>query len=250
MTSLLASWPFDPSRINARFITDEGGKRKVQLRLDLGIMQMELDGRPDGTRPEDEESWFEYYQGKLEAHRSLHESEDGFQLNAEDCSRLHHEAVQYYHRYLSLFQLEDWTRVIRDTQRNLSVFEFVSRYAQHEDLAWMLRQFTPYVLMMHSRAKAMLSISKSDFSGALRHVDKAIAKITAFLTNHGADEMLDSSPELTFLKSWQTDLKKQVPVSPEEKIERDLQEAIRLEEYEKAAALRDQLLALQSTRPR
>ena len=35
----------------ARKIVGEDGKEKLQVRLDLGLLQMELNGRPDGERP-------------------------------------------------------------------------------------------------------------------------------------------------------------------------------------------------------
>ena len=39
----------------------------------------------------------------------------GFQLTANQCQSLREEAVQYYQRYLSLFVLEDFEGVVRDT---------------------------------------------------------------------------------------------------------------------------------------
>ena len=53
------------------------------------------------------------------------------------------EALQYHHRYICLLQLEDHSSVIRDAERNLSVFDFVTKHAENEELAWSLQQFAP-----------------------------------------------------------------------------------------------------------
>lgn len=66
ITELLQGWPFEPGKINVRLIEGEGGEQKVQVRLDLGVLQIELDGRPDGLRPLDHDSLLEYYEAKLD----------------------------------------------------------------------------------------------------------------------------------------------------------------------------------------
>ena len=66
ITEILRGWPFEPGKINVRLIEGEGGDRKVQVRLDLGLLQMELDGRPDGLRPSDHDSLLEYYEANLD----------------------------------------------------------------------------------------------------------------------------------------------------------------------------------------
>ncbi len=47
----MKGWAFEPGQVNVRLIRGNDGKPKLQLRLDLGLLQMELDGRPDGKRP-------------------------------------------------------------------------------------------------------------------------------------------------------------------------------------------------------
>jgi len=51
ITQALRGWSFEPGQVNVRLIRGNDGKPKLQLRLDLGLLQMELDGRPDGKRP-------------------------------------------------------------------------------------------------------------------------------------------------------------------------------------------------------
>ena len=44
---IISDWPYRPDEITVRVIEGLDGQRKIQLRLDLGVLQMEFDGRPD-----------------------------------------------------------------------------------------------------------------------------------------------------------------------------------------------------------
>ncbi len=60
---LLEAWDAGPSgAVTVRTITDIDGVEYLQRRLDLGLLQLCVDGRPDGTRPFDCESLLEHYQ--------------------------------------------------------------------------------------------------------------------------------------------------------------------------------------------
>ena len=61
LTRLLSEWQFEPEDVLVRIVPGDDGRGKIQLRVDLGILQMEMDGRPDGVRPEGFDSWLDYY---------------------------------------------------------------------------------------------------------------------------------------------------------------------------------------------
>ena len=65
-------WPFEPDEVLVRIIPGDDGRSKVQLRVDLGMLQMEMDGRPDGFRPEGFESWLDYYEHRQQEHDETH----------------------------------------------------------------------------------------------------------------------------------------------------------------------------------
>ena len=56
ITAILAGWEHDPDELQVRIIQGTDGRDKIQMRVDLGLIQMELDGRPDGRRIGDAES--------------------------------------------------------------------------------------------------------------------------------------------------------------------------------------------------
>src|ERR1700759_3919432 len=93
---------------------------------------------------------------------------------------LQQEGIQYYHRYISFFQLNDYQGVIRDTQRNLDMFQFVAKHAEKEEMSQSIEQFTPYVLMMLTRARASIEIEREEFAAAVRQIEEGMDKIREY----------------------------------------------------------------------
>ncbi|HMB95163.1 MAG TPA: hypothetical protein VKK61_03915 [Tepidisphaeraceae bacterium] len=156
ITPLLKGWDYEPGTINVRKVTGLDGAAKLQMRLDLGLLQMEMMGRPDGARPHGCESLLEFYETQLGDHKRRNGTELGFHLTGEQCAALREEAGLYYHRYLGLYVLEDFPAVVRDTARNLRVLDFCGKFAVDEQDRLVLEQYRPYITMMNSRAAASI----------------------------------------------------------------------------------------------
>ena len=43
---ILRAWPYEPGHITVRRILGDDDRVKIQMRLDLGVLQMEVTGRP------------------------------------------------------------------------------------------------------------------------------------------------------------------------------------------------------------
>jgi hypothetical protein len=241
LNDLLDGWPHEPGQVKARKIVGRDGCEKIQLRIDLGLIQMELHGRPDGHRPHGFESLLHYHQAKSAIAKS---GAQRYSLSEADVTALQHEGVQYYHRYLSLFQLRDFQNVVRDTERNLEMFDFVSEHSADEDSKWALEQFRPYVIMMNTRARASLELKDGNTAEAVKLIQAGKEKIEAFYRAVGQPEWIESSNEIAFLNDWSTEIRAAVPLTPLETMERDLKRAIADEAYERAAELRDAIRSL------
>src|SRR6185503_14684040 len=108
ISNLLEAWDYQAGQIVVRKLKGKDGKEKIQLRVDLGLLQMNAAGRPDGKQPYGHESLLEHFESKLFKYRSEHnDSDERFRLNAEECAKLQQEAIQYHHRYICLFQLKE-----------------------------------------------------------------------------------------------------------------------------------------------
>ncbi len=146
---ILDGWEYEPDGLQVRLITGDDGKNKIQMRIDLGLIQMALDGRPDGQRPDGFASLLDAYEEKAKAALA---KGTPFSLSAADCAMLMREGMQYYHRYLSAFHLKRYDIVERDTDRNLRLFAFVTSHAARQRDKIEFDQYRPYVHMMRARA--------------------------------------------------------------------------------------------------
>ncbi len=243
LNDLLRDWPHEPGMIKVRKILGTDGKEKLQLRIDLGLIQMETSGRPDGEEPHHCESLLEYYQGKA---KRAEKKGQPYQLNADDVGELQQEGIQYYHRYISFFQLNDYVSVIRDTQRNLDMFSFVTRYAEREEFAASVEQFTPYVLMMNTRARASIELEREDFATAVEKIEKGLERIRSFYDENENADGAANSAELSFLAEWLEEVRARQPLTKLQKMQKEMDTAIASEAYERAAELRDAIKALGS----
>jgi hypothetical protein len=247
ITSVLRGWAYEPGVINVRKIHGVDGLPKVQMRLDLGLLQMEMNGRPDGVRPHGHESLLEYFENQLAEHQKSHGTELGFHLNQTQCASLREEAVQYYHRYLSLFVLEEFPGVVRDTARNLRLLDLCGKYADDEQDRLVLEQYRPYITMMHARAQASLLFGENKYPEALEKIEEGLGQIKDFFIRFGQEEAYGESSEVRVLKKFARDIRRKLPVSPVTRLQRRLDKAVKDERYEEAAKLRDKISALQQT---
>lgn len=248
ITHLLEKWDYQPGEVLVRRFKGKDGSEKIQLRLDLGLLQMNLEGRPDGKHPLGHESLLEYYESKLEKHITEHKGEDeGFTLKAEDCAKLQQEAIQYHHRYICLYQLRDYQGVLRDTDRNLEVFDLVEEYADSDDLAWSLQQFRPQLLLMRTRALGTMAMDEDDYDTAIEHIQTGLDDMRAFYQEQERLDLLETSGEIRSLEDWLSDVRNKRPLSEREKLELKLSEAVEREDYETAAEVRDKLRNLKTS---
>lgn len=247
ISQILEHWDYQPGHVAVRKFKGKDGVEKVQLRVDLGLLQMNAQGRPDGKRPFGHESLLDHFMAQRARHREAHPaSDETFRLKSEDCGRLHQEALQYHHRYICLFQMEDYPGVVRDTERNLLLLDFVQKHAVSEDLAWALQQFRPQLILMHIRAKGSLSMGDGKYLDAIKIIEAGIEDLRQFYRDFARHDLGEQTGELQALESWLAEIQSKRPLTEREKLESALNDAVRREDYEKAAQVRDALRNLKT----
>src|SRR4029079_2350863 len=140
----------------------------------------------------------------------------------------------------------DYAGVVRDTQRNLDLFDFVAAHTDGEELAWSMQQFRPYVLMMNTRAKASIFLSQGKFPEAIHEIEEGRDAIQDFFQRSNFPELVSKSSEITFLEEWLEEVRAKRPLSKLEVMEREMETAIGRELYERAAELRDAIRMLKA----
>jgi hypothetical protein len=248
ISKLLGEWNYEPDAVMVRIVSGDDGRSKIQLRVDLGLLQMEMDGRPDGVRPEGCESWLEFHELRQRAHDEAHPDGPPYELKPDDCAQLWRESVQYYHRYLSFWHLDLFDLCVRDTQRNLRLFAFIRAHTGDDRLKLQFDQWRPYVLMMHARAAATPLFAQKAFAEGLKVIEAGIEGIRDFLDEYNQSARAEECVELVSLERWRDEIlsreEQAAAARPKSKISmlrRKLEEAISAEQFEEAARLRDEI---------
>jgi hypothetical protein len=241
ISGILKSWEYDlRQEMMVRRVRGRDGSMKIQMRLDLGLLQMEEEGRPDGKKPHGKESLLEYFEILTEKLNRKHGTTADFSLDKDDCYALQQEGIQYYYRYLCFFQIGDYKRAERDTARNLRLFDFVKKYAGDKQYIEEFEQYRPYVMMMNTRAKVLNALKAKDAAKAVDEINQGIHKIE---NAYEKDESLknQSRTEVMFLKNWADEIINRRTPSKRQQLVEELKEAVEREEFERAAKIRDRL---------
>ena len=229
ITKLLRTWQYEPSTLNVRILEAEDGRELIQLRIELGVIQMEMNGRPDGVVQDGYPSLL-----ALLEERGAHGG-----LDPDICRRLREEGVQRSHRAAALFALGRWDDVIRDCNDNLALFDVCRENAMEETDSEALEQFRGSVIALSTRAAAERAIEDDDPSGAMSAIDAGLEELKIAL-----GEMWEQSNETQLLLGMKEAMVPQLPPSQRADIKERLSDAIAAENFELAAILRDELRLL------
>lgn len=263
ISNLLEEWPFVPGQISVRLIEGQDHEPRIQVRLDLGFLQMRLDGRPDGQRPHECDSYLEYHEARLtqmlgqgaaqeptgeEPEFDLSNDDDQDEterfLDPEECRQLREEAQQYYHRYIALLVLEDFESVARDTSRNLRVLDLFRDYAIDEDDQMAMEGHRPYVMMMRARALASHALKHEENKAAINAIDEGLEALKLYYDSTGQEGEFENAGEVDMLREMRDGLVPKLPVSQKAELRQRLEAAIVSENFELASILRDELRML------
>lgn len=244
LSEVLKNWPYEPGKVNVRVIAGEDGEPRIQVRLDLGLLQMRTEGRPDGQRPHGFGSLLEYHENQLDEKEAAGAEDEAFSLTPEDCRALREEAVQYYHRYVALLVLEDFEGVVRDTTRNLRVLDLCGLHAGAESDRTVMEQFRTYITMIRARAMAGQAIKDNEPKAAIHAIDEGLESLRQHFIENDRPEMYDQSGEVQALRGMRDALVPKLPVSQKSELRERLARALEQENYELAAILRDEIRLL------
>src|SRR5262249_48024809 len=78
----LRGWDYEPGSVQARQVKGSDGRTVLQMRVDLGVLQLETAGRPDGKRPHGCATYFDYLRRRA---RAAAADDRPFQLDEDEC---------------------------------------------------------------------------------------------------------------------------------------------------------------------
>jgi hypothetical protein len=231
---ILENWEYKPGVAQARMIQARDGRQVVQLRIDLGILQLETSGRPDGKRPHGHSTYFEYLE---EQARLARKEEQNYLLSEEQCQEADREFLQFYHRRMCWLALRQYAKAIRDADHTLRFMDFVKKHAPNEEYLHAHEQYRGFVLFQRTQAAAALQVEKSAPEQAIDEIRGGLEKIRVFYASYEREEEMEQDGMVQHLRHIESTLREQYQIKAT--LEEQLQQAIDDEDYERAARLRD-----------
>ncbi|MFM9057990.1 MAG: UvrB/UvrC motif-containing protein [Planctomycetaceae bacterium] len=228
---LLRQWEFQPGEVNARLVKARDGREVIQMRVDMGVLQLETDLRPDGLRPNGAETYYDYLVGEV-----VREGE-GFRLTKEQCVEADREFVQYYHRRLCWLSLRDYHRAARDADHSLAFMDFVREHSPDEEWTLSHEQYRPFVLFHRVQAAALAALENGGADGAIRELNSGLARFRELFARYDAEEQYAEDELVRRLEEMRESVRRRYEVG--RTLDEQLADAIRAEDYEQAARIRD-----------
>lgn len=234
LTRILEGWDYQPGKVIARLVKARDGREVLQLRLDLGVLQMEVVGRPDGKRPYGFPTYLDYLRHEAE------QAPDGqFEMNRQQCLEADQEFLQFYQRRICWLTLKEYARAVADADHTLAFMDFVKRYSPDERYALAHEQYRGFVLYHRSQAAAALAIEGSRPDDAVDIVREARKELRQFYEEHGIADDAEDDEIAERLGELEQELRQHYNIFAT--LREQLESAVANEQYELAARLRDRL---------
>lgn len=236
---ILKQWPFDPQSVNVRLL--ESRQREIlQMRVDMGILQLEIEGRPDGHRFQGASTYYEFLKKKASG-------QSDFKLNEDNCLEVDREFVQFYHRRVCWLQLKEFERAVRDADHTLNLMDFCKAHSPDEQWTVSHEQYRPFVLYHRTQAAALAHLDREDEAprsekeaeAAIEEVNLGLEKLHELFVEYGADEQFEEDELVQRLTEFREGLREKFSIG--QTLNERLAQAIANEDYELAAELRDQV---------
>lgn len=233
LDNYFADWPFAPGQVLVREIKGVDSRPLLQMRVDMGIIQMEVTGRPDGVRPEGFETYYDYL-------LSLSFAEGpAFQLDGQRCGEIDREFYQFYHRRVCWLTLNRYAEAIADADHTLSLMDFSAAYAPDAQWAMLHEQYRPFVMFHRIQALALVELEKTNPRGAVEAVDAGFASLRKLFESQSSLEEYEEDTFVEKLREMRDSIAKHYEIGPS--LAEQLAQAIAAEQYELAAKLRDRM---------
>lgn len=238
----LNGWPHDPEpgEVLAREICACNGRPILQVRVELGVLQMETEGRPDGAQPHGYPTYLAYLCDQL---KNCRRSDDAIpRLDSAQCVEIDREFYQFYHRRIAWLTLRRYALAVRDADHTLALMDMVSRHGPDAEYVLHHEKYRGLVLFHRTQAATLGCLEARQPTEAIDAVRQGIAQLTAHWrawANENEENDVPDEALIEQLQKLEADVR--ASFSIDKTLKEQLDEAIALEDYEQAARIRDQI---------
>jgi hypothetical protein len=233
LDNILRGWPFRPGVISTRLVRAGDGRQVLQMRIEMGVLQMEMVGRPDGERPDDKATYLD-----LVKREALAEG-DAFVLSPAQCVELDRESLQYYHRRICCLASRQFARAAADADHTLALMDFISRHSPDPEWSSSHERYRPFVLFQRAQAFAMVALERSGPEAAIEAIRVGLEQMQSLFVKLGLEDQFDGDALVSQLVELKESLRQEYHVG--KTLAEQLAEAVANEQYEHAARLRDEI---------
>jgi hypothetical protein len=212
------------------------------MRVDMGLLQLETDLRPDGLRPHGAETYYDYLVGEV-----IREG-DSFRLSKEQCGEADREFVQYYHRRLCWLSLREYGRAAKDADHSLAFMDFVREHSADDEWTLSHEQYRPFVLFHRVQAGALAALEEKGPEAAISEINSGLERFKNLFARYDASDQYSDDELVRRLEEMRENVRQRYEVG--RTLDEQLAEAVSTENYELAAKLRDRMRSSQAARTR
>ncbi len=229
---ILEDWAYDPETVNVRIARGSDGRKLIQMRIDMGLLQIETKGRPDGQRPHGFQTYFDYL-------LSLELNDEDLELDDEQCMEVDREFVQFYHRRICWLALREFELAAADAQHTLVVMDFCLLHSPDEQWTMSHEQYRPFVMFHRIQASALAHLEDESAEGAIHEINGGLDELRELFDEHEVDEIFEDNELVAKLLDLRESLRDHYKIG--RTLHEQLDDAVAKEQYELAAKIRDEL---------
>ncbi len=232
----LLAWDFQPGVVQTRLVQAADGREVVQMRVDLGVLQMEPRDRPDGARPHGCPTYFDYLRREA---RAAARAGRQFVLNEEQCQEADREFVQFYHRRVCWLALNRFALAVEDADHTLAFMDFARDHSPGEEYTNAHERYRGFVVFHRTQAAAHLALEQGKAEAAVDEVRGGLDRMRGFFAQFGVEDRMEDDAMVREMRQMERRLREDHGIR--ETLREQLDKAVAAEDYENAAKLRDAL---------
>lgn len=228
---LVAELPSIRSESTTRLIRSSNGRYVLQMQVHLGLLQMEVTGRPDGQRPYHFGTYFSYLMYFIKKRNSR------FLLTEKQYEDVRCELEQFDVRSQCWFSLNRYQRAIRDTDHALALLNLIRRWTIPSARTEELEECRLLILTHRIQAGIAFALYKKGPIEAVATLEKGMECLKQQIDDKGSGELARVLARFLDTKHW---FQQHYRIETND-LEEQLEAAIREEQYERAARIRDKI---------
>ena len=230
---ILRGWPYEVDALGVRRVTCGDDREVLQMRVDMGVLQLELEGRPDGTSPDGFETYYDYLMGESKRYG------DEMVLNDDQCNEVDREFIQFYQRRICWLRLQEYQRAVQDADHTLRMMDFCRKHSPDEEWTLSHEQQRPFVLFHRTQAASLSLLDESGPDSAISEINKGLDELRTVFEEFEVADQYETDEFVARLREFREALRAEYEVGPT--LKERLDDAVAAEDYELAAQLRDEL---------